>query len=290
MRYLPAIIASLIAFTLTVSLPMLFADRSEKGDNPFPISASREETNTLAELHKQVDLNGMLERIAQILGRDFPENAIAIDAEREGVRLAGFAGIPSFNRANSLHQFAYVNGRPVRDKQIWGAIRGAYADVISRDRHPVLALFINLDPELVDVNVHPAKADVRFRDPGLVRGLIVGSIRTALANSGIKAATSGADAMLRAFRPGNGGGEAAQARPHAPASDLPYTPSQSAWAAVHPARPAGPGAAGVPAPPAGRTPRRWPTRPRGAEPPPPDRVGDRARRTSHAAWGTRGVG
>src|SRR5690606_39136140 len=141
-----------------------------------------------------------LERIGQILGREFCDNALAIDAEREGVRLAGFAGIPSFNRGNSLHQFAYVNGRPVRDKQIFGALRGAYSDVIARDRHPVAVLFLTLDPAIVDVNVHPAKADVRFRDPGLVRGLIVGAIRQALAGFGIRPATSGADAMLQAFR------------------------------------------------------------------------------------------
>lgn len=152
---------------------------------------------------------GMLERISQVLGKEFPENAIAIDAERDGVRLTGFAGIPAFNRANSLHQFAYVNGRPVRDKQIWGAIRGAYADVVARDRHPVAVLFLNLDPVLVDVNVHPAKADVRFRDPGLVRGLIVGAIREALGQSGIRAATSGAGAMLNSFR--LGGAEPARA-------------------------------------------------------------------------------
>ncbi|KXF79484.1 DNA mismatch repair protein MutL [Paramesorhizobium deserti] len=144
--------------------------------------------------------DGMLERIAQVLGKEFSENAIAIDAERDGVRLAGFAGIPSFNRGNALHQFAYVNGRPVRDKQIWGAIRGAYADVIARDRHAVAVLFLTLDPELVDVNVHPAKADVRFRDPGLVRGLIVGAVKQALTQSGIRAATSGAEAMMQAFR------------------------------------------------------------------------------------------
>jgi len=144
--------------------------------------------------------DGMLERIAQVLGKEFSENALAIDAERDGVRLSGFAGIPSFNRGNALHQFAYVNGRPVRDKQIWGAIRGAYADVIARDRHAVAVLFLTLDPALVDVNVHPAKADVRFRDPGLVRGLIVGAIKQALAQSGIRAATSGAEAMMQAFR------------------------------------------------------------------------------------------
>lgn len=141
-----------------------------------------------------------LERIGQILGKEFSENALAIDAERDGVRLAGFVGIPSFNRGNALHQFAYVNGRPVRDKQIFGALRGAYSDVIARDRHPVAVLFLTLDPALVDVNVHPAKADVRFRDPGLVRGLIVGAIKQVLAQSGIRPATSGAEAMLQAFR------------------------------------------------------------------------------------------
>ncbi len=141
-----------------------------------------------------------LERIAQVLGKDFPENAIALDAERDGVRLTGFAGVPSFNRGNAAHQYAYVNGRPVRDKQIFGALRGAYADVIARDRHPVAVLFLTLDPAFVDVNVHPAKADVRFRDPGLVRGLIVGAVKQALAQSGIRPATSGAEAMLQAFR------------------------------------------------------------------------------------------
>ncbi|MGO1162792.1 DNA mismatch repair endonuclease MutL [Brucella pseudogrignonensis] len=145
-------------------------------------------------------VDATLERIGQILGKEFSDNALHIDAERDGVRLVGFAGIPSFNRGNALHQYAYVNGRPIRDKQIFGALRGAYADVIARDRHPVAVLFLTIDPALVDVNVHPAKADVRFRDPGLVRGLIVGSIKQALAQSGIRPATSGAEAMLQAFR------------------------------------------------------------------------------------------
>lgn len=142
----------------------------------------------------------VLERIAQILSKEFAENALAIDAERDGVRLSGFIGIPSFNRGNAQHQFAYVNGRPVRDKQIFGALRGAFMDVIARDRHPVAVLFLNLDPAQVDVNVHPAKADVRFRDPGLVRGLIVGSIKQALAESGIRASTHAATSMMQAFR------------------------------------------------------------------------------------------
>ena len=143
-----------------------------------------------------------LERIRQVVGQDFPANALPLDAEREGVRLTGFVSIPSFSRANALQQYAYVNGRPVRDKLIAGAIRGAYADVLARDRHPVVVVFLDLDPAHVDVNVHPAKADVRFRDPGLVRGLIVGAIRQALAAAGVRPATDAAAAMAGAFRPG----------------------------------------------------------------------------------------
>ncbi|MER8366555.1 DNA mismatch repair endonuclease MutL [Mesorhizobium sp. M1348] len=145
---------------------------------------------------------GRLRRVAQVMGADFPDNAIAIDAVRDGVRLAGHVSVPSFTRANALQQYAYVNGRPVRDKLIAGAIRGAFADVLPRDRHAVTVLFLTLDSAIVDVNVHPAKADVRFRDPGLVRGLIVGAIREALANAGIRAATTGAAGMMAAFRPG----------------------------------------------------------------------------------------
>ncbi|MER9058272.1 DNA mismatch repair endonuclease MutL [Mesorhizobium sp. M0213] len=145
---------------------------------------------------------GRLRRVAQVMGADFPDNAIAIDAMRDGVHLAGHVSVPSFTRANALQQYAYVNGRPVRDKLIAGAIRGAFADVLPRDRHAVTVLFLTLDPAIVDVNVHPAKADVRFRDPGLVRGLIVGAIREALAHAGIRAATTGAAGMMAAFRPG----------------------------------------------------------------------------------------
>ncbi|MHA6684602.1 DNA mismatch repair endonuclease MutL [Mesorhizobium sp. A556] len=145
---------------------------------------------------------GQLRRIAQVMGKDFPENSLLIDAMREGVRLTGYVSIPSFSRANALQQYAYVNGRPVRDKLIAGAIRGAFADVLPRDRNAVTVLFLTLDPGTVDVNVHPAKADVRFRDPGLVRGLIVGSIRQALEGAGIRAATTGAAGMMAAFRQG----------------------------------------------------------------------------------------
>ncbi|MFC3073848.1 DNA mismatch repair endonuclease MutL [Shinella pollutisoli] len=158
-----------------------------------------------------------LARIGQVLGRDFRDNAIEIDAAREDVRLTGFAGVPTFNRGNSLNQFAFVNGRPVQDKLVWSALRAAYAETIPQGRYPVAVLWIDVDPALVDVNVHPAKSDVRFRDPGLVRGLIVGAIREALARDGDRASTTGASGLMRAFRP-----EAA--RPAAP-----WTPSASPW-------------------------------------------------------------
>ena len=161
-------------------------------------------------------------RIGDVVGTEFIDNAIEIDALREGVALKGLVSLPSYNRASATQQFAYVNGRPVKDKQIAGAIRAAYMDAMARDRHAVVALFIELEPGLVDVNVHPAKADVRFRDPGLVRGLIIGAIREALHNSGIRGATTGASGMMNAFR---GGGSWGQQRP---AQN--WSPSQSPFA------------------------------------------------------------
>lgn len=143
---------------------------------------------------------GQLQRITQIMGTEFAPNSIALNAERESVRLTGFACLPSFSRSNSLHQFAYVNGRPVRDKFLFGAIRGAYADVMTRDRYPVCILFIDLPPTDVDVNVHPAKADVRFRDSGFIRGLIVGAIREALHQTGVRSTSTRSEAMLSAFQ------------------------------------------------------------------------------------------
>ncbi|KAA6483705.1 DNA mismatch repair endonuclease MutL [Rhizobium rhizogenes] len=162
-----------------------------------------------------------LARMAQVLGKDFKDNAIELDAEREDVRLTGFAGVPTFNRGNSAHQYAFVNGRPVQDKLILSAIRGAYTETIPSGRYPIAVLSITLDPALLDVNVHPAKSDVRFRDPGLVRGLIVGAIREALAREGDRAATTGADGMLRAFTSGFQPGW----RPSAPSA--PWTPEAS---------------------------------------------------------------
>ncbi|WP_165190270.1 DNA mismatch repair endonuclease MutL [Caulobacter soli] len=143
---------------------------------------------------------GRLARLSAVLGRDFQDNAIEIDQTRDGVRLTGFAGLPTYNRGNAAHQYLFVNGRPVRDRLLQGALRAAYADFLARDRHPTAALYISLDTAEVDVNVHPAKAEVRFRDPALVRGLIVGALRHALAGAGHRASTTTAASALDAIR------------------------------------------------------------------------------------------
>jgi DNA mismatch repair protein MutL len=144
-----------------------------------------------------------LSRLGDVLGADFRANAFAVEAEREGVHVAGFAGLPTLSRANSLGQYLFVNGRPVRDKLLFGAVRAAYADYLPRDRHPVLALFVAIESREVDVNVHPAKTEVRFRDGALVRGLIVRALKEALAREGGRAATTGGGATIAAFRPMN---------------------------------------------------------------------------------------
>jgi DNA mismatch repair protein MutL len=149
---------------------------------------------------------GRLERLAAVLGRDFAANAVPVDAAREGLRLVGHAGVPTLHRPTASAQYLFVNGRPVRDKLLYGAVRAAYQDFLARDRHPVLALFLEIPPAEVDVNVHPAKAEVRFRDSGLVRGLIVGALKHALAAAGHRAATTVADRALGSFGPGGHGG------------------------------------------------------------------------------------
>ena len=168
-----------------------------------------------------------LERVSAVVGKEFFDNAIAITAEREGITLTGHAGLPTYHRATAAAQYLFVNGRPVRDKLLGGAVRGAYADFLARDRHPVVALFLEVPPEQVDVNVHPAKAEVRFRDAGLVRGLIVGSLRHALAEAGHRASTTVAIGALGALRPGNGAAptpsvayQGAYTRPSYPRSGL----------------------------------------------------------------------
>ena len=140
-------------------------------------------------------------RLARVLGRDFSDNALRIDIAHEGLGLAGYAALPTYSRGSSAAQFLFVNGRPVLDRMLFGALRAAYMDVLSRDRHPAAVLNLVCDPERVDVNVHPAKAEVRFREPALVRGLIVAGLRQALAGAGHRAATTVAGETLAAFLP-----------------------------------------------------------------------------------------
>jgi DNA mismatch repair protein MutL len=143
-----------------------------------------------------------LKRIAAVLGADFKANALAVSVEREGLTLTGFAGVPTFHRGTAQFQYLFVNGRPVRDRLLQGAVRGAYADFLARDRHPVVVLFLSVLPGDVDVNVHPTKAEVRFRDAGLVRGTIVGALKHTLGEAGHRASTTVAADAFRAFSPG----------------------------------------------------------------------------------------
>ncbi|MBC7580644.1 MAG: DNA mismatch repair endonuclease MutL [Tardiphaga sp.] len=144
---------------------------------------------------------GQLTRLGDILGAEFRLSAIEVRSEREGVVVEGFAAAPSLTRANALGQYLFVNGRPVRDKLIIGAVRAAYSDYLPRDRHPVVALFVTLDPQEVDANVHPAKTEVRFRNAGLVRGLIVHALKEGLAREGRRTAANSDGAVLESFRP-----------------------------------------------------------------------------------------
>jgi DNA mismatch repair protein MutL len=147
------------------------------------------------------DAAGWLKRLADLLGAEFRSNAVEVRGEREGVAVEGFAGLPTLSRANALGQYLFVNGRPVRDKLMIGVVRAAYADYLPRDRHPVVALFVALPAREVDVNVHPAKTEVRFRDSGLVRALLLHALKEALAREGRRAASTGGMATIAAFRP-----------------------------------------------------------------------------------------
>ncbi len=161
---------------------------------------------------------GRLKRLSALLGRDFEANALLIDQERDGVRLTGYAGLPTYSRGNAAHQFLFVNGRPVKDRLLQGALRGAYADFLARDRHPAAVLFLEIDPLFVDVNVHPAKAEVRFRDPALVRGLIVGALRHALHAAGHRASTTVAADALSGFQAHTGLNTGAAYSPSSPSA------------------------------------------------------------------------
>src|SRR5499426_3400512 len=145
--------------------------------------------------------SGHLARLADILGGEFRANAVEVRGGDARLAVEGFAALPTLTRANSLGQYLFVNGRPVRDKLLIGVVRAAYADYLPRDRHPIVALFVTLDPREVDVNVHPAKAEVRFRDGGLVRGVLIRALQEALSREGQRAATTGGSATVAAFRP-----------------------------------------------------------------------------------------
>ncbi|MFT4150842.1 MAG: DNA mismatch repair endonuclease MutL [Paracoccaceae bacterium] len=140
-------------------------------------------------------------RLAGVLGRDFIDNALRVDVTRDGLHLTGYAALPTYSRGSSAAQFVFVNGRPVLDRMLLGALRAAYFDVLSRDRHPAAVLNLSCDPERVDVNVHPAKAEVRFREPDLARGIIVSGLKSALAGAGHRASTTVAGETLAAMRP-----------------------------------------------------------------------------------------
>jgi DNA mismatch repair protein MutL len=170
-----------------------FELRDVSGDAPRTTFRAEAETGDMFDA-----LHG---RLATVLGREFADNSLKIDALREGLHLTGYAALPTYSRGSAVAQYLFVNGRPVRDKLLVGALRGAYFDFLSRDRHPAAALFLDCDPTLVDVNVHPAKSEVRFRDPGLARGLIVSALRHALADAGHRASSTVAGATLGAMTP-----------------------------------------------------------------------------------------
>jgi DNA mismatch repair protein MutL len=147
-------------------------------------------------------LDARLARLSDVMGREFAENALVIDAERDGIRLTGYAGLPTLNQAYARSQYLFVNSRPVRDPLLSGAVRGAYQDLLARNRHPMVALYLEPPRHVVDVNVHPMKTEVRFRDAGVVRGLIVGALKHALAAAGHRASTTVTTQALGSFTPG----------------------------------------------------------------------------------------
>ncbi|MCX7643877.1 MAG: DNA mismatch repair endonuclease MutL [Rhodobacteraceae bacterium] len=167
-------------------------DVTEGGEGRVVFRVEPETGDPVAALHG---------RVACVLGEDFAGNALPIEAERDGFRLTGFAALPTYSRGAAVAQHVFVNGRPVRDRLLLGALRAAYADVLARDRHPAAVLFLDCDPHAVDVNVHPAKAEVRFRDPAAARGLVVSALRQALGAAGPRTASTLAAAALGAMRP-----------------------------------------------------------------------------------------
>ena len=163
--------------------------------------ASEGQNRLIFRAEAETGPEALRQRLASVLGRDFAANAVQIDALRDGIRLFGYAALPTYSRGAAVSQHLFVNGRPVRDKLLIGALRAAYSDLLSRDRHPAAALFIDIDPQEVDVNVHPSKAEVRFRESGVVRGLVISALRHALAEAGHRTSTTVADGLLGAIRP-----------------------------------------------------------------------------------------
>ncbi len=164
------------------------------------------------------DAAGRLQRLGRIMGREFLDDALELDGERDGTRAYGFAGLPTLHRPDSGLQFLFVNGRPVRDRMLLGAVRAAYGDLVPRGRHPLAAIFVDLDPRDVDVNVHPAKAEVRFRDAGLTRSLLIGGLRSVLERAGHRASAQGGVRTLETLARNSGSTERASSWSSVPAS------------------------------------------------------------------------
>lgn len=178
------------------------------------VSSGRKILNLPAEPQSE---KGKLARLASVMGSAFGENALAVHAEHDGIRIGGFAGLPTFNRGLPDRQFLFVNGRPVRDRLVNGALRGAYADFLARDRHPAVALFLELPPADVDFNVHPAKSEVRFRNAGSVRRMLVGALQHALAQAGHRASTTVANYAVSRMNTGVSPGKMRLQPPGSPA-------------------------------------------------------------------------
>ena len=170
--------------------------------NPYVAFTFKDEKKVLLQCAAQSpeDEDASLKRLGEIMASDFTENSGAIDLEQEDFRLTGFAGLPTLNRANAQYQFLFVNGRPVKDKILNHGVKVAYADYLARDRFPLVCLFLELKSEAVDMNVHPAKTEVRFREPGKVRNIIVSALKNALKQSGFRASGTVANEALSAFK------------------------------------------------------------------------------------------
>ena len=157
--------------------------------------------NTASEIG--ANNTALKKRISRVLDPSFVENSCVIKAERENFKLSGYAALPTFSRGSTNLQHIFINQRPVKDKILIGAVKAAYSDFLAKDRYPAVVLFLECDPHFVDVNVHPSKLEVRFREPGLVRGLVISAIRHALAEAGHRASSTIAGTALGAIKVNN---------------------------------------------------------------------------------------